>query len=83
VTPGSDPSLLPQKMGRESAAMLASVPLFFGLPKRHLEKIVKLAVTKHYVQDAKMVIAGRPGRVVLRDPRRPGARDGGRVHRRG
>ncbi len=61
MTPGSDPSLLPQKMGRESAAMLASVPLFFGLPKRHLEKIVKLAVTKHYVQDAKMVIAGDQG----------------------
>ena len=49
-------TLLPQKMQRESAAALADVPIFAGLPKRHLEKIAKLAATKRYAQDAKMVV---------------------------
>ncbi len=54
-------TLLPQRMQRESAASLADVPIFAGLPKRHLEKIAKLAVTKRYDEDAKMVIAGDQG----------------------
>ena len=54
-------TLLPQQMQRESAAALADVPIFAGLPNSHLGKIAKLAVTKRYAQDAKMVIAGDQG----------------------
>ena len=54
-------TLLPQKMARESVASLAAVPIFAGLPQRHLQKIAKLAVTKRYAQEAKMVIAGDQG----------------------
>ncbi len=54
-------TLLPQKMERQAAAALADVPIFAGLSKRHLEKIAKIAVTKRYAQDAKMVIAGDQG----------------------
>ncbi len=54
-------TLLPQKMARDSAAALANVPIFFGLPKRHLEHIAKLATTKRYAEGAKMVLAGDRG----------------------
>jgi CRP-like cAMP-binding protein len=54
-------TLLPQKMERQAAAALADVPIFAGLSTRHLEKIAKLAVTKRYAQDAKIVIAGDQG----------------------
>jgi CRP/FNR family cyclic AMP-dependent transcriptional regulator len=54
-------TLLPQKMARQSAAALAEVPIFAGLSKRHLEKVARIAVTKRYRQDAKMVIAGDRG----------------------
>ena len=75
-------TLLPQKMERQAAAALADVPIFAGLSKRHLEKIAKIAVTKRYAQDAKMVIAGDQGESFFVMLEGTALVSGGRVHRR-
>jgi CRP/FNR family transcriptional regulator, cyclic AMP receptor protein len=54
-------SLLPHKMARDSAVALAAVPIFAGLPKRQLERIVKVASAKRYDEGARMVVAGDRG----------------------
>ncbi len=56
ATPG-----IPQKMSREWLNVLADVPLFAGLSRRHLAKIARLAVTKRYAGGAAIVTAGAPG----------------------
>jgi CRP-like cAMP-binding protein len=52
---------LSQKLAPQPAAGLAEVPIFAGLSKSHLDNIAKIAVTKRYVQDEQMVVAGDQG----------------------
>jgi len=50
-----------ERMGKEWAALLAEVPLFAGLPKRHLRRIASLAQTRRFERGAIVVREGDPG----------------------
>jgi CRP-like cAMP-binding protein len=47
--------------GREWAALLAEVPLFTGLSKRHLRRVASLAQTRRFEAGAIVVRSGDPG----------------------
>ncbi len=70
-----------QTMGRDWAEVLADVPLFAGLSKRHLKKLAGLATTRRFARYSRMVEAGDRGDAfyVILDGRaavqRPGKRD--------
>jgi CRP-like cAMP-binding protein len=51
----------PSRMGRDWVPALESVPLFYGLSKRHLRRIAELGRTKRYAPGAPIVRAGSPG----------------------
>src|SRR2546423_2000958 len=64
---------------------LAEVPLFGGLPKRHLRRIAKLAHIRRFAPGSAMVRTGDAGRsfFVLLDGRAKVVRAGGRARRLG
>jgi CRP-like cAMP-binding protein len=68
------------RVGHDWLGTLAEVPLFDGLPKRHLRRIAKLARIRRFASGSPMVRAGDSGRAfyVLLDGSakvvRPGAR---------
>ncbi len=55
------PSAPPRSLGRDSVGMLADVPLFAGLSRRHLGKIAKIASTKRFAPGGALVRVGEPG----------------------
>jgi CRP/FNR family transcriptional regulator, cyclic AMP receptor protein len=54
-------SHMPQKMSPELVDVLAGVPLFAGLSRRHLSKIAALASSKRYPRGATLGKTGAPG----------------------
>jgi voltage-gated potassium channel len=75
-TPASPPRLI----GREGVGLLAGIPLFEGLSRRHLDRIASVAATKRYAAGNPLVRAGQPatafyvildGRVRVHVPGRP------------
>jgi CPA1 family monovalent cation:H+ antiporter len=50
------------RVGHDWLATLAEVPLFDGLPKRHLRGIAKLARVRRFAPGSTMVRTGDPGR---------------------
>ena len=52
----------PNRLGHDWLATLAEVPLFEGLSKRHLRRILKLARIRRFAPGSAMVRAGEPGR---------------------
>jgi CRP-like cAMP-binding protein len=70
----------PTRVGHDWLDTLAEVPLFDGVPKRHLRRIAKLAHIRRFAAGSVLVRAGDPGRsfYVLLDGYarvvRPGAR---------
>ena len=57
---GTASSYAPQKMGREAANLLAEVPLFASLSRRHLGRVASIASTKRYVTHTVLVREGAP-----------------------
>jgi CRP-like cAMP-binding protein len=57
---GLDPTPKPG-LGREWVPVLAEVPLFQGLSRRHLRRVAALARTRRYAARAQIVRAGDPG----------------------
>lgn len=49
------------RLGSEWTAVLADVPLFSGLSRRHLGHVVKIARLKRFPRGTKIVTAGEPG----------------------
>jgi CRP/FNR family cyclic AMP-dependent transcriptional regulator len=47
-------------LGREAIHLLAQVPLFASLSRRHLGRVASIAVTKRYATGAPLVREGRP-----------------------
>lgn len=64
-TSADGPSHLPQKMSRGLVDVLAGVPLFAGLSRRHLTRIAGLASTKRYAGGSALVKSGAPGESVF------------------
>jgi CRP/FNR family transcriptional regulator, cyclic AMP receptor protein len=58
-------SHLPQKMSPGLVDVLAGVPLFAGLPHRHLNKIAGIASSKRYTGGSTLVKSGAPGESVF------------------
>jgi CRP/FNR family transcriptional regulator, cyclic AMP receptor protein len=52
----------PNRVGHDWLADLAGVPLFYGLPKRHLRRIAKLARVRRFTPGSAIVRAGDPGK---------------------
>jgi CRP-like cAMP-binding protein len=55
------PAHLPQKMSRAWVDILAGVPMFAGLSRRHLTKIARLGISKRYAGGSTLVKSGDPG----------------------
>lgn len=51
----------PVKLGKRGADLLATVPLFSGLSKRHLKRVAELAFEVPFRRGATVVEAGMPG----------------------
>jgi len=75
----------PHRVGHEWLVMLAEVPLFKGLPKRHLRRIAKLAQIRRFAPGSTLIRAGEPGRAfyVLLDGNARVVRPSGRARRLG
>jgi CRP-like cAMP-binding protein len=75
----------PTRVGHDWLDTLAEVPLFEGLPKRHLRRIAKLARIRRFAAGSVLVRAGDPGRsfYVLLDGEAKVSRPGGRARRLG
>jgi CRP-like cAMP-binding protein len=54
------PSAPPRPMDRDAVDMLAEIPLFADLSRRHLGKVAAVASTKRYAPRAPLVRAGTP-----------------------
>ena len=50
----------PRPLGREAIEMLAEIPLFAGLSRRHLGRIAKVATSKRFAPHTALVRIGRP-----------------------
>ena len=55
------PSAPPRRLGRDAIDMLAQIPLFSDLSRRHLGKIAAVATTRRYAPGAPLVRVGAPG----------------------
>jgi len=75
----------PTRVGHDWLDTLAEVPLFEGLPKRHLRRIAKLAHIRRFASGSVMVRAGDSGRsfYVLLDGNAKVVRTGARSRRLG
>jgi CRP-like cAMP-binding protein len=74
------PSAPARRLGREAAGMLAEIPIFAGLSRRHLGRVASIASTKRYAPSSPLVRVGKPadafyvildGRVRVQVPGRP------------
>jgi CRP-like cAMP-binding protein len=50
------------RVGHDWLADLAGVPLFYGMPKRHLRRVAKLARVRRFTPGSTIVRAGDPGK---------------------
>jgi CRP/FNR family transcriptional regulator, cyclic AMP receptor protein len=57
----STPATPPRQIDRETAALLAQVPLFAMLSRRHLARIGSLATAKRCAASSPLVRVGKPG----------------------
>lgn len=75
----------PMRVGHDWLETLGEVPLFEGLPKRHLRRIAKLARIRRFTAGSVLVRAGDPGKAfyVLLDGEAKVARPGARARRLG
>jgi CRP-like cAMP-binding protein len=75
----------PTRVGHDWLDTLADVPLFDGLPRRHLRRIAKLARIRRFAAGSVLVRAGDPGRsfYVLLDGEAKVVRPGTRSRRLG
>lgn len=75
----------PNRVGHDWLETLEEVPLFEGLPKRHLRRIAKLARIRRFAPGSTMVRSGDSGRsfYVLLDGNAKVVRAGGRARRLG
>jgi CRP/FNR family cyclic AMP-dependent transcriptional regulator len=64
-TSADGPAHLPQRMSRGLVDVLAGVPLFAGLSRRHLTRIAGLASSKRYAAGSALVKSGAPGESVF------------------
>jgi CRP/FNR family cyclic AMP-dependent transcriptional regulator len=55
------PEQAPRRTRRETAAVLAAIPLFSGFSKRHLHRLAKETDELDFVAGARIVEAGMPG----------------------
>ena len=60
VAADDTPAAPPRSLGRESVNMVADVPLFAGLSRRHLGKIARIASSKRFAAGGELVRAGEP-----------------------
>ena len=74
------PAAPPRPLGREAAGMIAEIPLFASLSRRHLGRIASVAATKRYAAGSTLALVGKPadafyvildGRVRVEVPGRP------------
>lgn len=79
----SAPTHDPSRVGHDWLDILAELPLFEGLSKRHLRRIAKLARTRRFAPGSAMVRSGDPGRAfyVLLDGSAKVSGTGGRPRR--
>jgi CRP-like cAMP-binding protein len=54
------PSAPARRIGREATDMLAEIPLFAGLSRRHLGRLASVATTKRYAAGSPLVRVGKP-----------------------
>jgi CRP-like cAMP-binding protein len=54
------PSAPARPLGRDAAGMLAGIPLFAGLSRRHLGRVADIASTKRYAPGSPLVRVGKP-----------------------
>ena len=54
------PAAPARRLGREAAEMLAGIPLFSGLSRRHLAGLAGAASTKRFAAGTELVRAGQP-----------------------
>src|SRR3954470_3282091 len=75
----------PTRVGHDWLGTLAEVPLFEGLPKRHLRRIAKLARVRRFAPGSTMVRTGEPGKsfFILLDGSARVVRRSGRARRLG
>jgi CRP-like cAMP-binding protein len=75
----------PNRVGHDWLGTLAEVPLFEGLPKRHLRRVAKLARIRRFAPGAAIVRAGDSGRsfYIVLDGNAKVTRAGGRARRLG
>jgi CRP-like cAMP-binding protein len=58
---GNDSPASPARaIGRDAVPMLAEIPLFAGLSKRHLGRIADVASTKRYAPGTTIALVGKP-----------------------
>ena len=60
VIPPDTPAAPPRALGRESVNMLAEIPLFAGLSRRHLGRVAKIATSRRFAPGGALVRAGEP-----------------------
>jgi CRP/FNR family transcriptional regulator, cyclic AMP receptor protein len=58
--PANTPAAPPRQIGREAVPMLAEIPLFSSLSRRHLGRVASVASTKRYAQHATLAVVGKP-----------------------
>jgi CRP-like cAMP-binding protein len=75
----------PNRLAHDWLSDLGDVRLFYGLPKRHLRRIAKLARVRRFTPGSPIVRAGEPGKsfYVLLDGKAKVIRAGGRSRRLG
>jgi CRP-like cAMP-binding protein len=54
------PAARPRAIGREAVPMLAEIPLFASLSRRHLGRIASVASTRRYAPRTTLALAGKP-----------------------
>jgi CRP/FNR family cyclic AMP-dependent transcriptional regulator len=60
ATAASTPAAPPRPLGREAVGMLAEIPLFAGLSRRHLGRVASVASTKRYASGTPLARVGTP-----------------------
>jgi CRP-like cAMP-binding protein len=60
TTPADSPAAPPRPAGREAVDLIASVPLFASLSRRHLGRVAGVASTKRYAPGSALALVGKP-----------------------
>lgn len=54
------PAAPPRPIGRDAVGMIAEIPLFAALSRRHLGKVASVASTKRYAPGSTLAVVGKP-----------------------